>query len=205
MKPSELFDVSGRSALVTGASGAFGAVAARTLAGAGCRLTLAAGNADALEAVAGECRALGASVAAVNARPDSEAAADAMVEKTVETHGRLDILVVASGINRAGDDRGDDACCVRRSHGRQRDADLAAGARRDAADEGAGRRRQDSPRLLDARAARPSRRLYRLLRFEGGGRRHHQSAGLRTGPDGNHRQRDWADRLPLAPGRVDVH
>ena len=102
MKPSELFDVSGRSALITGASGAFGAVAARTLAGAGCRLTLAAGNSDALEAVAGECRDLGASVATVNARPDSEAAVDAMVEKAVETHGRLDILVVASGINRVG-------------------------------------------------------------------------------------------------------
>ena len=102
MKPSELFDVSGRSALITGASGAFGAVAARTLAEAGCRLTLAAGNSDALDAVASECRDLGASVAAVNARPDSEAAVDAMVGKTVETHGRLDILVVASGINRVG-------------------------------------------------------------------------------------------------------
>ncbi len=100
MKPSELFDVGGRSALITGASGAFGAVAARTLAEAGCSLTLAAGNADALESVAGECRTLGASVAAVNARPDSEAAVDAMVGKAVETHGRLDILVVASGINR---------------------------------------------------------------------------------------------------------
>ena len=102
MKPSELFDVSGRSALITGASGAFGAVAARTLAEAGCSLTLAAGNSDALGAVAGECRDLGAAVAAVNARPDSEAAVDAMVEKAVETHGRLDILVVASGINRVG-------------------------------------------------------------------------------------------------------
>ncbi len=100
MKPSELFDVGGRSALITGASGAFGAVAARTLAEAGCRLTLAAGNSDALEAVSGECRERGASVTAVNARPDSEAAVDAMVGKAVETHGRLDILVVASGINR---------------------------------------------------------------------------------------------------------
>ncbi len=102
MKPSELFDVSGRSALITGASGAFGAVAARTLAEAGCRLTLVAGNAGALEAVTGECRALGAAVAAVNARPDSEAAVDAMVGKAVQAHGRLDILVVASGINKVG-------------------------------------------------------------------------------------------------------
>ncbi len=100
MKPSDIFDVSGRSALITGASGAFGAVAARTLAGAGCRLTLTGGNAEALEAVAGECRALGAGVATVNARPESEAAVDAIVENAVKAGGRLDILVVASGMNK---------------------------------------------------------------------------------------------------------
>ena len=100
MKPSELFDVAGKSALIAGASGAFGAVAARTLAGAGCRLTLAAGNSEALEAVAGECRELGAETAIVNARPDSEEAVDGIVGKAVETHGSLDILVVASGMNR---------------------------------------------------------------------------------------------------------
>ncbi len=100
MKPSEIFDVSGRSALIAGASGAFGAVAARTLAEAGCRLTLTGGNADALKTVAGECRELGAAVATVNARPDSERAADGFVERAVAAHGRLDILVVASGVNR---------------------------------------------------------------------------------------------------------
>lgn len=100
MNPPQIFDVAGKSALVTGASGAFGAVAAQTLAGAGCRLALAAGNAGALEAVAAECRAAGAPVAAVNARPDSETAVDAIVAKAVEAHGRLDILVVASGMNR---------------------------------------------------------------------------------------------------------
>ena len=100
MKPAEIFDVAGRSALIAGASGAFGAVAARTLAAAGCRLTLAAGNAAALEAVAAECREEGAAVATVNARPESEPAVDAMVEAAVDAHGGLDILVVASGVNR---------------------------------------------------------------------------------------------------------
>ncbi len=100
MKPAEIFDVAGRSALITGASGAFGAVAARTLAEAGCRLTLVAGNAEALEAVAGACRELGAAVATVNARPDSETAVDAIVDRAVAAHGGLDILVVASGTNR---------------------------------------------------------------------------------------------------------
>ena len=100
MKPAEIFDVAGRSALITGASGAFGAVAARTLAAAGCRLTLVSGNAEALEAVAGACRELGAAVATVNARPDSETAVDAIVDRAVAAHGGLDILVVASGTNR---------------------------------------------------------------------------------------------------------
>ena len=96
----ELFDVSGKSALIAGASGAFGAVAARTLAEAGCKLTLASGNADALEAVAGECRERGATAATVVARPDSEDAVATIVGKAVEAHGGLDILVVASGMNR---------------------------------------------------------------------------------------------------------
>ena len=34
--PLSMFDVSGKTALITGASGAFGMVAARALAGAGC-------------------------------------------------------------------------------------------------------------------------------------------------------------------------
>ncbi len=100
MTVTGLFDVSGRSALIAGASGAFGAVAARTLAEAGCRLTLASGNADALEAVASECRERGAAAATVTARPDSEDAVETIVRKAVEAYGRLDILVVASGMNR---------------------------------------------------------------------------------------------------------
>ena len=40
--------LAGKVALITGASGAFGAVAAEALSGAGCKLVLAAGNADAM-------------------------------------------------------------------------------------------------------------------------------------------------------------
>ena len=60
--PLGLFDVAGKVALITGASGAFGAVAAKALAGAGCRLVLAAGNADALSDVQNACQDLGAEV-----------------------------------------------------------------------------------------------------------------------------------------------
>ncbi|MDT2019011.1 MAG: short-chain dehydrogenase, partial [Planktomarina sp.] len=60
MKSMQMFDVEGKTALITGASGAFGMVAARILAEAGCKLVLAAGNIDALKAISAECSALGA-------------------------------------------------------------------------------------------------------------------------------------------------
>ena len=95
--PLSFFDVSGKVALITGASGAFGAVAAECLSGAGCKVALAAGNADAMAEVAGRCKG---ETAEINARPDTEAACEDLVTKTVEAFGRLDILVVASGMNK---------------------------------------------------------------------------------------------------------
>ncbi|MCS6891412.1 MAG: SDR family oxidoreductase [Rhodovarius sp.] len=97
--PRQLFDVTGKVAIVTGASGAFGALAAKVLAAAGCRLVLAAGNAKALEEVAAECRGLGAEVEAVPRRPASEADCEAICEAATGRFGRIDILVVASGKN----------------------------------------------------------------------------------------------------------
>lgn len=98
--PHSLFDVKGKVALITGATGAFGTVAAKTLAGAGCSLVLAAGNAEALGEIEKECVGLAADVVAINSRPDSEEACTAMVDAAVASHGRLDILVVASGMNK---------------------------------------------------------------------------------------------------------
>lgn len=98
--PLDMFNVRGKVALITGASGAFGAVAARVLGGAGCRLVLAAGNAAALSEIATECRDGGAEVLEVNTRPDSADACQSLVAKGVEAFGSLDILVVASGMNK---------------------------------------------------------------------------------------------------------
>ena len=95
--PLSLFDVSGKIALITGATGAFGGVAARCLSGAGCKVVLAGGNADALRQVAAACKG---EIHEVNSRPDSEEACKTLVAETVKAFGRLDILVVASGMNR---------------------------------------------------------------------------------------------------------
>ena len=96
--PASLFSVAGRCAVVTGASGAFGALASQVLAGAGAKLVLAAGNGGELDKIAADCRALGAEVATVNRRPDTEADCEAIVA-AAGGFGGVDILVVASGMN----------------------------------------------------------------------------------------------------------
>ena len=97
--PMAMFDVSGKTALITGASGAFGAVAAQVLSNAGANVALAAGNQAALSEVAALCAG---SPLEINARPESEDVCDKMVSRTVEAFGQIDILVVASGMNKIG-------------------------------------------------------------------------------------------------------
>ena len=95
-RPQTLFDVKGKVALITGASGAFGAVAAQTLFNAEAKVVLAAGNASALAETAAKC----GDAIQLNTRPSTEADCEAMVADTVAAHGRVDILVVASGMNK---------------------------------------------------------------------------------------------------------
>ena len=95
-RPQTLFDVKGKVALITGASGAFGAVAAQTLFNAEAKVVLAAGNTSALAETASKC----GDAIQLNTRPSTESDCEAMVADTVAAHGRLDILVVASGMNK---------------------------------------------------------------------------------------------------------
>ena len=97
--PLALFSVKGKVAIVTGASGAFGALAAKVLAGAGAKLVLSAGKKAELDAVSDECRALGADVEGVNLRPSTEESCKQLVGAAVARFGRVDSLVVASGKN----------------------------------------------------------------------------------------------------------
>src|SRR6266513_3067426 len=60
--PLSLFDIRGKTAIVTGATGAFGALAAKVLAGAGANIVLCANNAGELQKVAAECEKLGGKV-----------------------------------------------------------------------------------------------------------------------------------------------
>ena len=98
--PLSLFDIRGKTAIITGATGAFGKLAAKVLAGAGANVVLSAGNAEKLEQVSAECEKLGSNVETVAKRPSSEANCDAIVAAAVQKFGRVDILVVASGQNK---------------------------------------------------------------------------------------------------------
>ena len=94
-----LFDVAGKSAVVVGATGAFGKVVCATLGRAGAKLTVTAGNKEDLSALEAELRAEAIAVTPVNRRPNSEADCEAIVAAAVAAYGALDILVIASGMN----------------------------------------------------------------------------------------------------------
>src|SRR5712691_3773094 len=98
--PLSLFDIRGKTAIVTRATGAFGALASKVLAGAGANVVLCANNSAALEKVAAECETLGGKTEVVAKRPSSEANCNAIVAAAVQKFGRVDILVVASGQNK---------------------------------------------------------------------------------------------------------
>ena len=101
--PLSLFNIEGKSALITGASGAFGRAVAISLSALGARLTLAAGSADELEQVAEECRSVGGSeVQTINRRPDRLEDAQAMVNLAAESYGDIELMFIGSGYNKAG-------------------------------------------------------------------------------------------------------
>lgn len=92
-------DLSGRVALVTGASSGIGEAAARSLAAAGASVVVAARRADKLAKLVAE---IGDNAVACDGDVSVEAEAFAMVEQTVARFGRIDILVNSAGIIDAG-------------------------------------------------------------------------------------------------------
>ncbi|MEH6664472.1 MAG: SDR family NAD(P)-dependent oxidoreductase [Brevundimonas sp.] len=90
----------GRVAIVTGSGGGLGREHALYLARKGAKVVVNDLSQDAADAVAGEIRAAGGEALAVAASVTDEAAVSAMVNQTVETWGRIDILINNAGILR---------------------------------------------------------------------------------------------------------
>lgn len=93
-----MFDLTGMTALVTGASGGLGSAIAKALAEQGARLALSGSNAEKLTAFRSE---LGGDHIAVPANLSDPIAVDALVPAATEAlGGKLDILVNNAGVTR---------------------------------------------------------------------------------------------------------
>ncbi len=92
-----MFDLTGMTALVTGASGGLGSSIAKALSAQGARLALSGSNADKLEAFATE---LGGDHVSLVCNLSDPAEVDQLVPRSVEALGKLDILINNAGITR---------------------------------------------------------------------------------------------------------
>ncbi len=94
-----MFDLSGRSALVTGASGGIGGAIVRALHGQGAQVALSGTRRQALDDLAAE---LGAGAHVTPCDLSDSTAVDRLVEQAGAAMGRVDILVNNAGITRDG-------------------------------------------------------------------------------------------------------
>lgn len=93
------FSLEGRVAIVTGASRGIGEAIAVRLAEAGAAVALAARKPEGLEAVARRIGAAGGRALAVPAHMGKRADVEALVAKTVEAFGKIDVLVNNAAAN----------------------------------------------------------------------------------------------------------
>ena len=94
-----MFDLSGKCALVTGASGGIGGAIARALHAQGATVGLSGTRRDALESLAGELKER---VQVLPCDLTDSAAVDALVGQSEQAMGQLDILVNNAGLTRDG-------------------------------------------------------------------------------------------------------
>lgn len=95
----QLFSLTGRVAIVTGAGRGLGRTMARALASAGADIVAAARTRAEIESLAAEIEATGRRAKAITCDVTSESSCRELVEGAVEAFGRVDILVNNAGIN----------------------------------------------------------------------------------------------------------
>ena len=97
MRVQELFDLTGKVAIVTGGATGLGRQMADALAECGADVVVCARDAERCEAAARELAGLGVRTLGVGCDVRDPASIEAVVQRTVETLGRVDILVNNSG------------------------------------------------------------------------------------------------------------
>lgn len=98
-----MFDLTGKAAIVTGASRGLGVSFARGLAKAGCDVALAARNLDQMRQVGAEIEKFGHRALPIRADVRRQEDVERVVEQTIAAFGRLDILVNNAGISAVAD------------------------------------------------------------------------------------------------------
>ncbi len=99
----ELFDLTGRTAIITGGNGGLGLAMARGIAKAGANVAIWARNAAKNAAARDELKALGqGEVIALTCDVGDEASIEAAMAATIEALGRADICFANAGISGAG-------------------------------------------------------------------------------------------------------
>jgi NAD(P)-dependent dehydrogenase (short-subunit alcohol dehydrogenase family) len=95
----KLFDLTGKTAIVTGSSRGIGRAIAEALAEAGGRVVISARNLRPCEETATAIRAKGGEAIAISVRISDKAQLENLVSKTRETWGKIDILVCNAAVN----------------------------------------------------------------------------------------------------------
>jgi NAD(P)-dependent dehydrogenase (short-subunit alcohol dehydrogenase family) len=101
------YDFGGQVAVVTGAGSGMGRDTAQAFAAAGAAVVLADINEDALRAATDELTAAGHQALGVTCDVADEAHVAALVERTVDTYGRLDMAFNNAGVMIAPSDAAD--------------------------------------------------------------------------------------------------
>jgi NAD(P)-dependent dehydrogenase (short-subunit alcohol dehydrogenase family) len=95
----KLFDLSGKTAIVTGSSRGIGRAIAEAFADAGGKVVISARNAEPCKETAAAIRAKGGEAIAVPARISDKAQLENLVAKTRDAWGQVDILVCNAAVN----------------------------------------------------------------------------------------------------------
>ncbi len=99
---NKVFDIKGKVALITGATGGFGGLACKTMAAAGAKLMVTGRSEDTLKALTEKINEAGGEAAFSAGAPDDYAAVQKVVKDTVDAFGGVDILITAAGVNKFG-------------------------------------------------------------------------------------------------------
>jgi NAD(P)-dependent dehydrogenase (short-subunit alcohol dehydrogenase family) len=94
-----LFDLSGKVAVVTGSSRGIGRAMAEQFAEAGAKVVISGRNLEPCEEVANVIKAKGGEATAITCRISDKAQCENLIAKANEAYGRVDILVCNAAIN----------------------------------------------------------------------------------------------------------